>query len=81
MAGGLVQRVRANLFGRFRGEVRQHYLPDNNWERKNKKHSAIAGVQNVPGAFKRRLITRRIALSTLPLTPVRYKRSHPSSSA
>jgi hypothetical protein len=44
------------------------------WWRRNKKHSPIAAVQNVPGAFKRRLITRRIALSTdiIGRTPIQH---------
>jgi hypothetical protein len=41
--------------------------PESSWERRNKKHSTITGVQKVPGALSRRLITRRIALSTQPL--------------
>ena len=56
------RRVRAIKFS-----IKIFQRPEMSWERRNKKHSAISFSQNVPGAFKRKLITRRIALSTWPL--------------
>ena len=59
--GFKARRVRAIKFS-----IKIFQRPEMSWGRRNKKHSAISFSQNVPGAFKRKLIARRIALGCIP---------------